>query len=49
MSDEMLSESSKSKSRTLSKDKIFSMALTLVDEEGLSSLSLRALGNRCLL
>lgn len=46
MSDEMLSESSKSKSRTLSKDKIFSMALALVDEEGLSSLSLRTLGKR---
>ncbi len=46
MPDEMPSESPKSKSRTLSKDKIFSMALALVDEEGLSSLSLRALGNR---
>lgn len=46
MPDEMPSESPKSKSRTLSKDKIFSMALALVDEEGLSSLSLRTLGKR---
>ena len=37
---------SSSKSRTLSKKKIFSTALTLVDEKGLSSLSLRALGQR---
>lgn len=35
-----------SKSRTLSKKKIFSTALALVDEKGLSSLSLRALGQR---
>lgn len=46
MPDEMPSESPKSKSRTLSKNKIFSMALALVDEEGLSSLSLRTLGKR---
>lgn len=40
------STKSSSKSRTLSKKKIFSTALALVDEKGLSSLSLRALGQR---
>ena len=40
------STKSSPKSRTLSKKKIFSTALALVDEKGLSSLSLRVLGQR---